>query len=102
MTLRTEVRGDEIESFSTWIAWDQTPPADLGAYLKGRVDLIQRLRRKAAEVFPSGTDWDREYLVPLFLVGLGLLRFAPQLGNQQAAVRFVVAAAAYLTQALKL
>jgi hypothetical protein len=102
LTLRTEVRGEEIESFSNWIAWDETPPAGLGAYLQGRVDLTQRLRRKAAEVFPAGTNWDREYAVPLFLVAVGLLRFAPQLGNQQAAIRFVLAAAAYLTRALNL
>lgn len=102
LTLRTEVREAELDSFSTWISWDQTPPTELGAYLQGRVDLIQRLRRKAAEVFPSRSDWDREYVMPLFLVAFGLLRFAPQLGNQQAAVRFVFAAAAYLVQGLKL
>jgi hypothetical protein len=102
LTLRTETRGDEIESFSNWIAWDATPPAGLGSYLQGRVDLIQRLRRKAGEVFPAGTDWDREYVMPLFLVAVGLLRFAPQLGNQHAAVRFVLSAAGYLARALRL
>jgi hypothetical protein len=102
LTLRTEASEREVESFSGWIVWDSTPPTGLSSYLQGRVSLIQRLRRKAAVVFPTGTDWDREYVAPLFLVAVGLLRFAPQLGNQQAAVRFVLSAAAYLVRVLRL
>jgi hypothetical protein len=102
LTLQTEVRPEEVESFSGWIAWDAAPPSGLGTYIQGRVGLIQRLRKKAAEVFPAGTDWNREYVAPLFVVAVGLLRFAPQLGNQQAAVRLVLSAAGYLTRVFDL
>lgn len=102
LTLRTELREDEVQRFSEWVRWGDTPPAKMGGYLQGRVKLIERLRQKAMAVFPDGTDWDREYVVPLFLVAVGLLRFAPQLGNQQAAVRLVLSTAAYLTQVLQL
>lgn len=98
MTLRTETREGEIEAFSNWIGCDANPPADLSEYIQGRVDLIKGLRQKAVAIFPEGTDWNREYVVPLFLVAVGLLRFARQISNQQAAVRFVMAAATYLTE----
>jgi hypothetical protein len=100
LTLRPQVNPEEAERFADWVAWDSPPPAGLNDYLQGRIGLIERLRQKAAEVFPKGTDWDREYVVPLFLVALGLLRFAPQLGNQQVAVRFVLSSAEYLARVI--
>jgi hypothetical protein len=90
-----------LEAFVDWIAWDSPTPSGLGDYLDERTRLIRRLRGKAAEVFPEDTDWDREYIVPLFLVAFGLLRFAPQLGNQQAAVQFVLALTRYIARALR-
>src|SRR5436190_19418209 len=96
LTLRPQVRPAEIESFEDWIAWDAPPPSGLSDYLNGRMKLIRSLREKAAEVFPEDTDWEREYIIPLFFVAFGLLRFAPQLGNQQAAMRFVLSLARHI------
>ncbi|WP_437914822.1 phosphotransferase [Sorangium sp. So ce302] len=99
LTLRTELRTDEVEPFARWVGWNSDPPEQLCDYLNTRINMIRRLREKAAEVFPGDTNWNQEYVAPLFLVAMGLLRFAPQLGNQQAAVRFVELTANFLTDA---
>lgn len=96
LTLKPQVRPAEIDAFEDWIAWGSPPPPGLGEYLDGRIKLILLLRAKAAQVFPEDTDWGREYIVPLFFVAFGLLRFAPQLGNQQAAIRFVLSLARHI------
>ena len=100
LALRPQVKDEELERFAGWVAWNEPLPEGLGDYFRCRGELVRKLRRKAAEVFPDNTDWDREYLVPLFLVAFGLLRFAPQLGNQRAAVRLVLGLAQYVAQAL--
>lgn len=97
LTLQTELPEQEIEAFAKWIGWNASQPS-VGKYLNARMKLIQDVRNKAAAVFPQGTDWDREYIAPLLLVAVGLLRFAPQLGNQLAAIRFVESAACYLAR----
>lgn len=98
LTLRAELRSEEVQTFSGWIGWKKPIPDGLSRYLKARASLISKLRDKASEVFPVATDWDREYVIPLFIVAMGLLRFAPQLGNQQAAIHFVECAANYLAE----
>lgn len=102
LTLRAELRSEEVQNFSGWIGWKKPIPDGLNKYLKGRATLINKIREKASEVFPSGTDWDREYVIPLFIVAMGLLRFAPQLGNQQAAIYFVESTATYLAEKFEL
>ena len=65
----------------------------LDDYTQDRAELIKDLRNIAKKTIRPNDqepDWNWEYIVPLFLVAFGLLRFAPQLGNQQAAVRFVL------------
>ncbi|HSN97652.1 MAG TPA: phosphotransferase, partial [Candidatus Nanopelagicales bacterium] len=101
LMLRTEVRTDELEDFASWVGWNSAPPDRLGEYLRERAGLIVQLRAKAAAVFPDDTNWDEEYLAPLFLVAMGLLRFAPQLGNQLMAIRFVEATANALADVFK-
>jgi hypothetical protein len=102
LTLRSQIKDEELDRFVEWIAWDKPIPVDIDDYLKGRSELVLKLRLKATEVFPSSTDWNREYIVPLFLVAFGLLRFAPQLGNQRAAVQSVLALAQHVARALAL
>lgn len=102
-TVRPQLSQSDVYGLSDWIEWDAPVPGCLGVYARGRVDLIQRLRNIAkATIQRDGheTDWNWEYLVPLFLVAFGLLRFAPHLGNQQAAVRFVLALATHIERFL--
>jgi hypothetical protein len=102
LTLRTQVSDEELDCFVKWVGWDEPVPARFGEYFTSRAQLIQTLRECARTVFPLDTDWTKEYLVPLYFVAFGLLRFAPQLGNQRAAIRLVEALASYLSQGLKL
>jgi hypothetical protein len=102
-TVRPQLNQSDVYTLSDWIEWDAPIPDGLGTYARGRAELIQHLRNIAKQTIQRdgrGADWDWEYLVPLFLVALGLLRFAPQLGNQQAAVRFVLALSTKVNQLL--
>lgn len=94
--LRPQLASDEVERFATWVQWDDERPVELGGYCSGRCDVIEDLRGHARAVLGSDADWDREYLLPLFFVAFGLLRFAPQLGNQYAAILTVLALATHL------
>jgi hypothetical protein len=102
LSLRPQIGQERIRPFVKWLAWDETPPPGLDGYLEGRVKLVRRVREEAKRVFGDATDWDREYLVPLFLCAFGLLRYAPQLGHQLAAILFVESLANYLMEALEL
>ena len=89
-TVRPQLRQADVHALSDWILWDEPIPKSLGGYASDRAKLIQQLREIAKNRFPDDVDWNWEYIAPLFLVSLGLLRFAPLLGNQQAAVRFTL------------
>jgi hypothetical protein len=89
-TVRPQLKQKDVYVLSDWIEWNEPIPNGLGAYTQQRAQLIKQLRDLASASFPPDTDWDWEYIVPLFLVALGLFRFSPQLGNQQAAVRFTL------------
>lgn len=89
LMLRPQLSENDLSNFTGWLAWDAAPPS-LSEYSARRVTVITRLRALAKQAFPTDTDWDWEYIVPLFIVGFGLLRFAPLLGNQLAAIRTVV------------
>lgn len=102
LSLRPQISQDRLRPFVNWLAWGVGPPPGLDGYLEGRVSLVQCVREEAGRVFGGATDWDREYLVPLFLCAFGLLRYAPQLGHQLAAVLFVESLANYLMAALDL
>lgn len=102
-TVRPQLKQSDVYVLSDWVSWDAPFPEGLGDYAKGRAELIQHLRAVAANTLQmdgAEINWEWEYLVPLFLVALGLLRFAPHLGNQQAAVRFVLALATHIEQLL--
>lgn len=102
LTLRASVADADLEAFSRTVAWEAALEGIRDEYLTRRWDLIQLLRQTATGLFAANTNWDREYLVPVFLVGFGLLRFAPQLGNQRAAIRFIEQLARHLDGALAL
>ncbi len=100
LTLRPQVGDEELTAFTKALAWNAEPPQGLSEYLIRRWALVKVVREAARQVFASETDWTREYLAPLFLVAFGLLRFAPQLGNQRAAVGLVQELATTLASSL--
>lgn len=102
LTLRSQVAEAELAAFAGWSAWEAPFPVLASDHLSRRTDLIQRVRKAAQQVFAKDTDWNREYLAPLFIVAFGLLRFAPQIGNQNAAIRFIESLAQHLANSLAL
>ena len=102
LTLRATVAEADLDAFTTAVAWEAPLEGVEDDYLTRRWDLIQLLRQRAKGLFADDTNWDREYIVPLFVVAFGLLRFAPQLGNQRAAIRFIEQVARHLAAALAL
>ena len=103
LTLRPQLNQGQVYALCDWIEWDAPIPDGLDDYTRDRAKLIMALRKIAKEtiqVNDQEPDWNWEYIVPLFLVALGLLRFASQLGNQQAAVRFVLVLANKMEQLL--
>jgi len=98
-TVRPQLTQQDVYGLSDWISWDAPIPGSLSQLAHRRAELICYLRSLAAQVLKStehSIDWDWEYIVPMFFVAFGLLRYAPQLGNQQAAVRFVLALATHI------
>lgn len=93
VTLRPQVSLQESEILAKWIEFGKPAPAGLRPYLDRRCKLIDHLRKQARSSFPEDVNWDWEYIVPLFMVAFGLLRFAGQLGNQVAAMHTVLALA---------
>lgn len=98
--LRPQLTMEEIELMTTWTDFDADVPTGLSEYSTHRIGLIESVRNQARQTFAGETDWNKEYLVPLFLVAFGLLRFAPQLGNQQAAILTVLSLASQIESKL--
>lgn len=94
--LRPQLSSEEVDRLASWIQLEVDTPEMVTTYCKDRCNLILTLRALARQALGEQADWDREYLIPLFLVSLGLLRFAPQLGNQQAAILTVLALATHI------
>jgi len=94
--LRPQLASEEVDCLARWIQWGVETPDGLTRYCKDRCSLILALRALAREALGEQADLDREYLLPLFFVAFGLLRFAPQLGNQQAAILTVLALATHI------
>lgn len=92
LLLRPQIPEKDLLKIANWISWDESVPPDLDGYLNLMCDFIRQVRGSARAVLegrgapPRVVNWDEEYLAPLFLVAFGLLRFAPQLGNQRAAI----------------
>lgn len=88
--LRPQLSAGESRTFSRWLKWNEPIPSGMSDHCIRHANMINHLRSLATIVFPENPDWNWQYLVPMFFVGFGLLRFAPQLGNQVAAVETVL------------
>lgn len=102
-TVRPQLNQRDVYLLSDWIGWNAEIPKGLGSYAESRAKLIDHLRKNARSILTQGrngdeVNWDWEYVVPLFIVAFGLMRVAPHLGNQQAAVRFVLSLSSYVAR----
>jgi len=94
--LREDVDSASVRKFTNWIAWDAPAPKLSCRYCSERLRLVQQLRRIAADHLPDTRDWDREYVIPLFLVAFGLLKHLGAADNQIAAVMTVLSLADHI------
>jgi hypothetical protein len=88
---------ESLLDMCTWVGFDEDPPTSLrDEHCRRMVNLIKMVRRIARRHIRGKQDWDCEYVVPLFLVSLGLLRHLETFDNQLAARLTVLGLASYL------
>lgn len=98
VVLRPNISFRAVEQMAQWIEFDSHCPRTKHQYLDERLELIQALRNIAGRHFPADTDWDNEYVVPLFLVSLGLLKYIRESDNQISARLTVLYLAKYIKE----
>jgi hypothetical protein len=77
LTIPASTEYSSIKTFSKWIGFNKRAPIKrIPEPLKKYAEMIVALRDLAVNVFPKETDWDYEYIVPLFIVAMGLLKYS--------------------------
>jgi hypothetical protein len=85
MTLPPAVSLDSAEKMAKWLVADDPTPDVPEEAARLRIELITRLWENVLRHFPEPIDWTTNYLLPLFLVAMGLLRHNVDCGHQEAA-----------------
>lgn len=98
MTLPPFLPYDSVKDFLDWIGMDDSPPQGLHDEIKLRINLIRDLRETAKNHIGTDDNWDIEYIVPLFLVSLGLLKHCHSADCTWAARYNVLRLARYLVE----
>ena len=86
---------DSLKKFLGWINSQRTPRV-IHNECKLRIELIKELREIAQKHIGKYKNWDIEYIVPLFLVSLGLLKYCHSADCSWAARYTVLSLAKYL------
>jgi hypothetical protein len=73
-----------MEQYAQWVDMEEPPPTPLlnDPVLGKHVELVRKLRTIAQRRFPDGADYTTEYLIPLFIVTFGLLKYFENADNQ--------------------
>ncbi|MFP2897874.1 phosphotransferase [Corallococcus sp. 4LFB] len=87
----------DARQFAQLNAQNVALPENLRKRFKPRHDLIQALRTAFVNAHGGRVDWMEEYVIPLFLVSMGLLRYVDQYANQVAARLTVLELARYIS-----
>lgn len=95
MVLRPEIPVTDMQKLCGWVSFS-TAPTVADRYCRLRIHLIEKIRNKAREALHPSTNWDTEYLIPLFLVALGLLKHLRDTDNQASATATVLALSDWL------
>jgi hypothetical protein len=96
MTLPPFLPHDSVMAFANWIGMDEDPPHVKDPECMMRMALVQELRKVTRDHVGDCTDWDIEYVAPLFLMSLGLLRYCYAADCPWAARYTVLSLARYL------
>lgn len=95
MVLRPEIPTNDLQKLCNWIDFTAAP-AVTDQHCQLRVRLIEKIRNKAREALHPSTTWETEYVIPLFLVALGLLKHLRDTDNQASAISTVLALSDWL------
>jgi Ternary complex associated domain 9 len=101
MTLPPSVSLSSVKQMAGWLGNGEPKPKVPEEAAKLRIDLIVHLREKLPLHLPGPTDWTVNYLLPLFLVAMGLLKHNVSCGHQEAARLTILHLAKHLTTSLK-
>ena len=98
MVLRPDIPNKLLKRLTDWIPFSGRFKTTKNVYVNHRAELINYLHEIAKSRFPSDTNWDTEYVVPMFLIALGLLRPKVLLNchNRVAAIETIQTLADYL------
>lgn len=96
--LDTALSMQAIDTLTSWISFTEPAPKTGEKDCDSKIELIKKLRELAQTHFPPDTDWDREYVVPLFLIAFGLLSHIASFRNQVAARLSVLKLAQYVDE----
>ena len=89
---------EDLLRMSAWIRFDESAPVDFASIeALQRVRLITAFREAVRRHYPSDTDWDVEYVLPLFLTALGLLKHMSDCENQLACHITILSLAGYIS-----
>jgi hypothetical protein len=95
MVLRPEIPGNDLRKLCNWVDFTAAPTVT-DPYCQLRVRLIEMIRNKAKEVLYPSTNWETEYVIPLFLVAFGLLKHLRDTDNQASAISTVLSLSDWL------
>jgi hypothetical protein len=102
MLLPPEISPEGLDQMSKLVAFREEMPVLEHQACNERIEAIWALRNIASQHFPERTDWLLEYVVPLFLTSLGLLKHIRAADNTTAAQLTVLSLATYISRNLDL
>ena len=96
MLLPPEISPENLDKMTQIVAFTETPPVLDHSACNERIRVIWALRDIARRHFPPTTDWFDEYIIPLFLTSLGLLKHIRSADNTAAAQLTILHLATYI------
>ncbi len=101
VTLSVTEGYEDINRLAEFLSFSHKPPSFTTSSMKSRIRLIRSIREAAKRVFPGDTNWDNEYVFPMFLVAIGLLKHAHDFSSQISARLHVLHLSEYVYDRLK-
>ncbi|UUO07859.1 hypothetical protein M4951_05980 [Blastopirellula sp. J2-11] len=97
VTLPAAMPYQEIQKLSEWLGFgDQVPQLETEG-MQRCIQLIAKVRDRARKAFPEETEWDEEYIVPMFIVAMGLLKHSDDFFSQVSTQLHVLQMAKYIS-----
>lgn len=98
VTLPAATSYGEVVKMAQWISFDGDSPQFQSSEMQGRVQLVSFIRKYAERAFPTETQWDLEYVIPMFLVAMGLLKHSNDFSSQVSTRQHVLQFAKYISE----